>query len=797
MGTVYLARDQRLGRLVAIKFLDAANLSSRDRRQRFFHEARAAAAIRHPNVATIHEVGETPAGEPYIVMEYCEGETLAQRLRRSPLTTAEFFSIARQIAAGLAAAHENGVIHRDIKSPNIILETGGTLKILDFGLARLLPREDPVEEKPSYESTSGHFFGTLHYLSPEQARGLPADERSDLFSVGVVFYQMASGQLPFHGESPLLVLERIRDAEPEPFTPADPAFPPAASRMIGRLLQKDPGDRYPSARALLHDLDEIETPTARYSTQHLPGGRSSIGRTRHRSPWVRLTVAAAAIVAVVTGIVFARRSATATKSSPVVAAPPQPIRSLAVLPLKNLANNTSEDFLSVGVADALVTDLQQIASLQVRPTSAVLPYKGSDPKRAAEKLQVDGILEGHFLAAGDLVRVNLQLIDTRTGYGVWADSVDGNRSNLLALIDAVSDRTVTALNRKLGMQEAPRTASHARSSNPRAYEEYLRARATAGSLQPEEFRAHLASLRRAIALDPQFAAAYADLAVALSLGHTRGLATEGDTIARAEWYARQAVRLDPNLPEAHLALARVFVRFPDRYREAVRENLAALRLNPNLPQALWVLTTYFISAGDTDKAACVTDRLVRIDPSSNEAKTRGYLWINSVDPDGALREAEHALASDDTALAGHDVRAVAFILRGDLAQAEREADAVQRLVPDHYLGKSLRAMLAAARGDRAAAEEAIRSFEPDARRQHWAAIRVAQVYARLGDRDRAVEWVSHAARLGHHAWYSLVKHPWFADLQTDPDFQQIVTRIKSDLDDVRDDVTGVYELICR
>src|SRR6266851_3287522 len=261
MGTVYLARDPRLERTVALKVLHSEGLEAEERRSRFMREARTAAAIRHPNVATIYEVGEAD-GAPYLVMEYCEGETLSQRLRRRPFEAAEFLNIARQIAAGVAGAHEGGIVHRDLKSANIVIEPSGQVKILDFGLAKALHRDvAPL----SIDSTTGQLFGTLHYLSPEQARGLPADERSDLFSLGIVFYQMATGQLPFNADAPLLVLEKIRDAEPEQFVPLDSTFPPTAAKIIGKLLQKKPEDRYQSARDLLNDLEVLSTPTARHT----------------------------------------------------------------------------------------------------------------------------------------------------------------------------------------------------------------------------------------------------------------------------------------------------------------------------------------------------------------------------------------------------------------------------------------------------------------------------------------------------------------------------------------------------
>ncbi len=255
--------------------------------------------------------------------------------------------------------------------------------------------------------------------------------------------------------------------------------------------------------------------------------------------------------------------------------------------------------------------------------------------------------------------------------------------------------------------------------------------------------------------------------------------------------------MDPNLPEAHLALGRVFVRDPERFRESVREILAALRLSSTDTQALHAMTTYFMSTGDLQKSQCVGELLMRTDPLSNEALTRGYWNINSVDPEGALRAAQDAMSTKDTALAGHDIRGMAFLLLGRYNEADTEANNALQLVPSHYLGKSLKALVAAGRGNRPAAEAFLRTFETDANRNHWAAFRTSIAYAKLGDRDKAIEWLRRSAQLGHHSWYALIKHPWLQPLQADPEFQQIVGGIKEDLDDVRDDVVGVYQLMCK
>jgi len=797
MGTVYLARDQRLGRHVALKVLHAEQLASDERRARFLREARAVAAIRHQNVATIYEVDETDDGVPFLVMEFCEGETLSQRMRRRPLDSHEFLNVARQIAAAVSAAHDNGVVHRDIKSANIIIEPTGIVKILDFGLAKLVNQNVSM----SRDSTTGQMFGTLHYLSPEQARGGQADERSDLFAIGIVLYQMAAGHLPFNGDAPLEILEKIREGEPDPFVPLDPGLPSPVLKIISRLLQKDPKERYQNARTLLQDLDDIETPTVLLNTSTT---RTMLRRTTRKPRKLQITLIAIAFIAFVTAIVltykhpFVDHPKTNATSA---AAAATPIRSLAVLPLDNLANNAQDDFLAVGLADALVTKLQQVPALQVRPTSAVLEFRNKKMEvgAAAQALGVDAILAGRFLAAGDLVRVTLQLTDARTGYNVWSDSVDGKRKDLLKLIDDVSNHTVDAIGSKMSMRPTAATLAQSlpRSSNAKAYELYLKSRSLTGSFFPEDHKAQLDYLKKAIDLDPNFAAAYADLAIALSLGQARGLASDDETLQRAQWYARQAVRIDPNLEAGHLALARVFVRDPERYRESVRENLAALRLNPNDTVALTQLANHFVATGDMTEAKCIVDRTVAIDPSSNEARTRAYWNINIVDPDGALKNAESALADKNTEVAGHDVRALAYLLRGNDAAADKEANRVLELVPASYLGKGLKAMIAADHGDRAGAEAYVRMFESDAHRYHWAAMRLVLVYARLGDRDKAMQWLKISYDLGNHSWYQLVKHPWLASLQSDPEFQNIVVKIKKDLDDVNDDVTGVYQLICK
>ncbi|MBI2215164.1 MAG: protein kinase, partial [Acidobacteria bacterium] len=451
MGTVFLAFDTLLNRQVALKVLNETGMTGAERKSRFLREARAAAQIRHPNVATIYEVGESTEGRPFIAMELCEGLPLSQITRQEPIDSARFVKIARQIALGLAAAHRNGVTHRDIKSSNIMLEAGDSVKILDFGLAKI---EEVTADTPTRTSPSTGFFGTLPYLSPEQARGEAADQRSDLFSLGVVFYEMATGVLPFEGETALSLLEKIRSAEPRPFVPIDPQFPREAVEIISRLLQKRADDRQASAEMVVEELGSIEETfyeTSRFS-RSIGTTTGLRGTTRPTIPIVRngILYTLAIAVLVLLGILLFREPRP-TNLPASGGTPPPPIRSLAVLPFQNLSNQESEEFLSVGLADALTTQLQQVQPLSVRPTSAVLEFHGKSPDigDAAARLQVDGILEGRFLTAGNTVRVSLQLTDARTGYGVWAANLEGSRDNLIDLIDDVASTTRSAIQETL------------------------------------------------------------------------------------------------------------------------------------------------------------------------------------------------------------------------------------------------------------------------------------------------------------------------------------------------------------
>jgi TolB-like protein/Flp pilus assembly protein TadD len=552
-----------------------------------------------------------------------------------------------------------------------------------------------------------------------------------------------------------------------------------AAKMRAATLA--PGDAARRWREALGDEDPAARAHRRKTVRYLWGG-----------------LAVAATLTIVIGLAVMRSSRLPAPVPPIQVASAS-IRSMAILPLRNVAERADDDFLSVGIADALVTRLEQDPSLDMRPMSSLLRIQreSADLRTAMEKLKVDVVLEGQFFAVKDLVRVTLQLTEARSGHALWSESIEGPRGDLLRLVDLLTERTESRLNERPRVANAPKY-SEPRSASPEAYESYLKARSLSGTLVQARYASEVAALRKAVELDPKFAAAHADLAIALELGGlVRGLDAAGDTLNEAERHAREAVRIDPRLPEAHLALGRVLSTRPDRFPEAMREIVAAIELKPTDTHALQIVTSYFAALGDLERARCVSDRLVSIDPLSAEAKMRGYWYIAAVEPAEALRQADNALDDPDNALAGHDIRGLAFILQGDLGEADREAEAALRLSPNHYIGESLKAMVAAGRGHRQEAESWLAKFREDANRNHFSAVRVAMCRAKLGDRDAAVEWIERAAKLGDQHWNLLNSHPWLASLHAEPRFQQCLARIKGNLDAAHADVMRVYPSICR
>ena len=480
MGQVYLARDARLRRQVAVKILSPQLTQNEQALRRFEHEAQSASALNHPNILTIFEFGESD-GIHFMVSELVEGQTLRQRLTARNLGVPEALDIASQIAGALCVAHEAGIIHRDIKPENIIIRPDGLVKLLDFGIAKLAENHVLHRTRGSDLTVAGLVMGTLKYMSPEQARGITIDRRTDIYSLGAVLYEMLAGREPFQGETTSDLIAEILKSDPPPLQGPAPNIYPQLQAILSRAMCKDRSARYQTIGELSHDLLKLKREIEYQAHEDAaPGGlRNSAKRqfpslpqeTERLGPvWspavaflspFRILLALAVLAAMVAGGLYLRRK-------PVAGPSPAQLRTLAILPFQNLKPDPTTDFLGFSLADALTTKLAYVNSLSVRPSSAVDKYRNQavDPRKAGAELQVDTLLTGSYVKDGDELRITTQLVDIKANRVVWRDTLDLNYDKLLTVQDRVTQEIVNGLALNLSPPR-PTISSQTLRSTPR------------------------------------------------------------------------------------------------------------------------------------------------------------------------------------------------------------------------------------------------------------------------------------------------------------------------------------------
>jgi eukaryotic-like serine/threonine-protein kinase len=569
MGEVYRARDTRLGRDVALKILAEGYTQDQDRIRRFRQEATAASALNHPGILTIHEAGDVD-GCQFIATEFVDGGTVRQMLNergRVPLN--EALSIAVQVAAALAAAHRAGIVHRDIKPENVMVRPDGNVKVLDFGIAKLMQRPDESPDTDQITRTlsqtrDGVIVGTVPYMSPEQARGAAVDARSDIWSLGCLLYEMLAGRSPFGGATTSDVLVAILDKEPAPLTAYPHNIPAECDWIITKTLRKKANERYQATEDLRSDVRRLQEKLALESHQEraLPPPRPSRSSSR-----IGAAVLAALFVAGAIGAVWYWRPPRAASSTTTG-------RSLAVLPLKSL--DAGDNYLGLGIADAVIRRTSQTGGMIVRPTSAIRPYmtKETDALSAARELSADVVLEGSVQRAGDRLRVSVNLLRVADGASLWADSFELRTSDIFEIQDRVAREVASYLQLSIDPARQARLGRRPTTS-PQAYEYYIRGLLRLDqrmSFSVAEKAGAIEFFNRAIEADPDFALAHAQLALAYAVGAVfrQPGAPETDEQARSEIARAQA--LDPDLPEIALARAALIgSRFGGfRGEEAVR-----------------------------------------------------------------------------------------------------------------------------------------------------------------------------------------------------------------------------------
>jgi len=607
MGEVYLAEDTKLQRRVALKVLSAETVDPTKSRARLAREAHILASLSHPNIVSIHAV-ETVGEQPVIVMELVEGEPLDRLIGDRGLPLEPLLRIAAGIADALAAAHEQGITHRDLKPSNVIVTRSGRPKVLDFGLAKLRRDLAVADETTAALTQTGAIVGTLPYMAPEQLLGRQPDARSDVFSLGVMLYEMAVGRRPFVGDSPPELVSAILRDTPGPVEHLRPELPTALARLTRRCLDKDPDRRYQSAKDVRNELEDI------HREQNTMLATSPVPSDTTRR-WLSGAILAATLVAIVLLALIPWRPFLDGLRHVPSASPT--VQSVAVLPFQLQVGGDEDQYLVEGMHDALVTNLSKIGALRVISRSSTLRYRASDRPvpEIARELGVDAVIEGSVLLAGDRVRVSAQLISGETDANLWAESYDRDVGDVLALLSDVARAIARGIQVAVTSEEERRLASVPSASSD-VQQAYLRARFFASRLTQADIAKALESQQAVIAMDADFAPGYAGLAEAEFLTAFFSQGPSDDLIERANAHARRALALDSGLSLAHGVLGLVHLYHEWNWSEAEREFRVALELNPGDTLSRHGLADYFIVTGDAAESLRQVELGRRSDPFS-------------------------------------------------------------------------------------------------------------------------------------------------------------------------------------
>ncbi len=793
MGEVFLALDTRLNRKVAIKFLPALFTGNKTHLNRFEQEARAVAALSHPHVCVIHEVIETNDGRHCIVMEYVDGATLRARMEKSSIDIREALDIAIQSASALSAAHTEGVVHRDIKPENVMIRNDGYVKILDFGLAKLTSRDASLldtEEATILRTTPGIVLGTVFYMSPEQARGLPVDPRTDIWSVGVVLYEMLAGKKPFDGPTPTDVIIAIAERNPEPLSNQVRNIPASVEKIVTKALAKDRAARYQSAEELLGDLRKAKH-ELEVGAQHVPGQKPPLDSTsedksitsrsllsRKGLLWAA-GIAGVLIIAVLTYSLLASRVATT---------PPIEIKSIAVLPLDNLSGDKSQDYFADGMTDALITDLAKISALRVISRPSVMQYKGvrkSLPEIGRE-LKVDAVLTGSVVRAGERVRVGVQLTQAATEQNLWANSYERDLRDVLTLQSEVTRDIVSKIKIQLTGKDQGR-AQKSGSVNPQAYDQYLRGRFYLDHQTKEDNDAAITAFENAISIDPNFAEAQAELAQAYVWRLFLFAPNEKQWEEKAFVSLEKALSLNPDLAEAHLARGRLLWTPANHFQhdQAIREYRRALDLDPSLDEARNQLALVYSHVGLLDEALRELETGIAVNPTNSQARFRvGEVYLFQGRNEESLNTLRNLPAEVNPSLIGHQIVLALFNL-GRKDEASATLDKFLKDYPDDNRGlfTSLQAVLSASNGNEHLAEEQIRLAIQKGKgfgHFHHTEYHIACAYALMKKTDQAIKWLETAASDGFPCYLLFEKDPKLNSLRQDARFAAFLEKTKKE-----------------
>ena len=769
MGVVYRAEDTRLGRRVALKFLSSRLLREPAALERFQREARAASALSHPHICALYDVGRH-GDVPFLVMELLEGTTLRRRIAGKALPMETVLEMAGQIADALDAAHASSIVHRDIKTANIFVTERGSIKMLDFGLAKFAPAhgsqvdsQSPTALAPASpnDTESGQALGTLTSMSPEQARGEPLDARSDLFSLGIVLYEMATGREPFAGKTSALVFDAILHQTPKPPSGLNPDVPAEFDRIVLKALEKDREFRYQTIGELRADLKRLKRETDSGRTQPVRS-TAPLPRPVVRQPW--LWAGIVVLVLLAGGAAWLMNAGSDGA-----------IDSVAVLPFVTAGPGNDGDYLTDGVSEALINGLTRLSGLRVTSRSVVFRYKGKqdDPQQVGRDLNVKAIVTGRVSLRNDRLVIGAELMRVSDGAQLWGNQYERPQSDLIAVQETIAGEILAKVRPQVTGEEKL-LATKRYTDDAAAYQMYLRGRYNLNTGTIAGYKNAIEHFQQAIHKDAKYALAYAGLADAyLQLG-----SYWVETITEARAAAEQALKLDPELAEARVSLGQIKLWLNWDWPAARREFEQGIALNSASALAHNQYAMYLATLGRLSDAIGEVRRALDLDPLSPIVNSDlGWYLLFSGQHNDAITQFRKTLDMDANSVAAHRGLGIAYSEAGqhDLAIAELKRALLlseNSPVVQAHLGAAY-----ARQGAKAAADEVLKDLQARSAREYVPASAPAIVFAALGDRARALDALERAYEEHDFALVQIVVAPWFRPLRGEDRYDKLVGRL--------------------
>jgi serine/threonine-protein kinase len=770
MGEVYLAQDSRLGRRVALKLLPDHFVTNQDRLRRFRQEARAASALNHPNIITIHEIGETETTH-YIVTEFIEGETLRALLVRSRVELVRALDIATQTASALAAAHAAGIVHRDIKPENIMLRRDGYVKVLDFGIAKLMPEGPAPSPGMTFETSPGLIVGTAHYMSPEQAQGLKVDERADIWSFGVVLYEMLTGQLPFKGKTLSHTVVSIVEQQ----VPRLVHGPEELERILMKALNKNPEERYQTIKDMLVDLRmlqrDVDSGVRANTTQEIAETHTSSlqGFIKIAKPhWLTAMVALAVLLITVAGFAYFTSS---NKRS---------INSLAILPFVNATSDPNTEHLSEGITESLINNLSQVPQLRVMARSTVFSFNGKDldSREVGSDLGVDAVVTGRVTQLADTLVIQVDLVDVSSGAQIWGERFNRKLTDVVTMQGEISREISEKLHLRMTDEERSRVSKR-HTINAEAYQLYLKGRYHWNKRTQVGLEKSIEYFTEALEKDPAYAQAYAGIADSYNILARFNFVRPQDAYPKARAAATKALEIDETLAEAHSSLAVVKMDYEWDLPGAEREFKRAIELNPGYPSAHQWYGLMLMSRGRTEEALAETKRAQQLDPLSLIVDMGvGGLYIYARRFDEAIAYLEKVRELHPEAFQPDSNLAYVYEIKGMKDEAVASYLKSRTLAGDTAERIAALKTAYAVSGWKGYLQTRVDEMQEHARlKRYTSPFSIALLYAQMGEKNEALAWLEKTYEERNYRLLFIKVDARLDPLRSEPRFLHLVQRI--------------------